>query len=809
MTLSCRLVLCAVAAALLFLPAGAAQAQGLYDTTLLRTIELRFHDADWKQLLRDNYASETNILADMTVEGVDYPDVGVRIRGNTSYTALPPGSEKFSLSVEIDYVHPDQTLMGYKTLNLNNGFHDPTFCREVAYNNYVARFIPNPRANHVLLTLNGENWGVYINVQQFDKTMLASWFRDTNGLRIKCANSPNGPGLKYNGEHPSGYPDYEIKDDGGLTDPWEALIRVCDSVTNEPLSTWQQIDLLFAIDPSIWSVVLENVFTDDDSYVNKGADFMTYRYPTDARTFLLQADGNETFSRINWSPTMNFTSPNRPVLSHVLAVPQLRQRYLSHYRTVKSDLTWAHFEPIFMAHKSLIEAAVQADPKKLYSYTAFLNNFTSTVILPYEGLAGGTVIGLKQFVEQRAGYLGANAELVAAGPTIDDVHASDATPDPADTVIITASATPAGNPVSAVELFYRAGPSEVYRSVPMTSSGAGLYSAILPIAATAGQRVAYYVGAAASNAYASVTYFPVRTEWDPLYIDYTFGSAGGMRITEWMYSGNTGEYVEFTNLSNATVDMSGWSFDDDHAVPGAFDLSGFGLVHPGESVILTEATTGGFRDAWGLSPGVDIVGELGVNSGNNLARNDIIHLYDASGSLIDRLSYGDQSHPGTIRTQYASGQACVDAIGQDEVHAWRKSAVDDAFGTVAASSGDIGTPGSFSSTWARPEEVSNLRLGPDRVTLRWDPLPGPGVWYDLPRGLVSELPVGSGASETCVVPGGSPLTSATDTAVPSAGAAWWYLVRGRGACGAGSYGNTDTDPGSSWGSTPRSTAVCP
>src|SRR5688572_7588720 len=84
------------------------RAQDLYDTTVLRTLHLSFHDANWLQLLQDNYLSEIPILADLMVDGVDYPDVGVRIRGNSSYWALPPGSLKFSLKIYVDHVHPGQ-----------------------------------------------------------------------------------------------------------------------------------------------------------------------------------------------------------------------------------------------------------------------------------------------------------------------------------------------------------------------------------------------------------------------------------------------------------------------------------------------------------------------------------------------------------------------------------------------------------------------------------------------------------------------------------------------------------------------------
>ncbi len=62
-----------------------------------------------------------------------------------------------------------------------------------------------------------------------------------------------------------------------------------------------------------------------------------------------------------------------------------------------------------------------------------------------------------------------------------------------------------------------------------------------------------------------------------------------MRITEYMYAGVNGEFIEFTNVGAAPIDMTGWSFDDDSAIPGTVFLTAFGVVNPGESVILTES----------------------------------------------------------------------------------------------------------------------------------------------------------------------------------------------------------------------------
>lgn len=707
-------MLCPTRAVVVALAAGAlspfAAAQDLYDPSTIRIFNITFHDTNWLALLRSNYASETEILADLEVDGVVYPSVGVRIRGNTSYTALPTGSEKFSLKISMDAVDADQELLGYDTLNLNNGFRDPTFCREVVYNNFVAQFVPNPRANHALVTLNGENWGVYINVQQPDKRMLRDYFTNADGVRIRCANNPNGPGLRYNGSTSSGYTGYEIQEAGGFADPYASLIEVCSVVTNGSLSDIDGIDAVFAIDPSIWSIVLENLLTDDDSYVNKGCDFMTYRDPVDGRTHLLQRDANETFTQATWAIDRNFTSSSRPVMNHLLDDPQLRQRFMAHYRTAAADLNWAYFEPLFNAQRAMIEAHVQADPKRIYSFANFQNNFASTVNLGVSGLAGGTIIGLQSFVTQRQSYLAGLTELNARGPVIASVEAATLTPDPGDPVWVSASVAPAGSAVASVVLFSRVDSTGVYQRTEMAddglsgddAAGDGVYGALLPVSGTAGQRVAFYVGAESANTYGSLSFSPPLAERGPIEAEYTFGADDGVRITEWMYSGAVGEFVEFTNTTTTPIDLTGWSFDDDHGVAGAFDLSAFGVVAAGESVVITEADAAAFRAAWGLDETVKVIGLLGVSSGNNLGRADQIMLFNADGAVADRLDYGDQTYPGTIRTQNASGQTCAENIGQNEVAGWVLSVVGDQFGSMAAAGGDIGAPGSYNAPSCTP-----------------------------------------------------------------------------------------------------------
>ena len=162
-----------------------------------------------------------------------------------------------------------------------------------------------------------------------------------------------------------------------------------------------------------------------------------------------------------------------------------------------------------------------------------------------------------------------------------------------------------------------------------------------------------------------------------------------MRITEYMYSGNNGEFAEFTNVGSTPIDMTGWSYDDNGATPGTVNLSTYGIVQPGASVILTETITDTFRKDWSLCNGVGIIG----GNTTNLGRNDQINLYNNKGVLIDRLTYGDQDFPGTIRTQDVSGYVSAAAMGIDSIAGWTLSSVSDAEGSYTSSGGDIGSPG--------------------------------------------------------------------------------------------------------------------
>lgn len=172
-----------------------------------------------------------------------------------------------------------------------------------------------------------------------------------------------------------------------------------------------------------------------------------------------------------------------------------------------------------------------------------------------------------------------------------------------------------------------------------------------------------------------------------------------MRITEYMYSSNNGggagvgEYVELTNVGNTPVDMSGWSFDDNTRLPGSFSLGSLGSIQPGESVIITDAAAVDFRAFWALSSSVKVLG----GNNQNLSRSDEINIYNGP-TLVDRLTFDDQTISGSIRTQFKSGWTTPGNLGTNQITSWQLSSAGDAQNSYPASTGDVGNPGIYIGT---------------------------------------------------------------------------------------------------------------
>lgn len=101
---------------------------GLYDLTEIKTVELIFQQSNYWKQLRDNYETETPIVATLIYDDIVIGEVGVRFRGHSSY-AETYTSDKKSFKIDVDFVNDGLRVEGYKNLRFNNAHEDPSFMR--------------------------------------------------------------------------------------------------------------------------------------------------------------------------------------------------------------------------------------------------------------------------------------------------------------------------------------------------------------------------------------------------------------------------------------------------------------------------------------------------------------------------------------------------------------------------------------------------------------------------------------------------------------------------------------------------------
>ena len=464
----------------------------LYDAHTVRTLFLEFEGDDWESELEAFNNTDVEVPAILIADGKTYEQVGVHFRGMSSFGMVQAGHKR-SLNVTLDFLNEDQKLHGYRTLNLLNSHEDASFLHTVLYFDVARNYVPAPQANFVRVVINGENWGLYVSAQQFNKEFVKDNFGSTKGTRWKVPGSPGGRGgLEYLGDDIAAYErTYSMKTSDGEK-AWTKFITLCKTLNETPADQLEQaLKPMLDIDEALWFLALENVLINSDGYWVRASDYCIF-LDEHGRFHVLPHDANETFQPgmgpgmggpgrggfggpgggrgqrppvegdagggqpgsgrpggppadgqgrgrggrgpggmgggVTLDPLVGLTDASKPLRSKLLAVPALKQRYLSFVRTIAEDwLDWQKLGPIVDGYAEVISPHVEADTRKLSSFAAFQAAVSSDAA-PAPTPAGdqpaggpgfgppgrGGRLSLRQFADQRRAFLLEHAEVKAA-----------------------------------------------------------------------------------------------------------------------------------------------------------------------------------------------------------------------------------------------------------------------------------------------------------------------------------------------------------------------------------------------------------
>ena len=636
---------------------GKVAPSGLYDSTIIREFRLSFPQTNYWTLLTSNYATRTHIPATLTVDGITLDSVGVSFKGNTSYQGTG-NSQKKSFSIKTEEFRVNQDLMGYSTLNLNNAYQDESFLREVFFLHQIRRHIPAAKANFVHLFINEQDWGLYPNVQQLNKDFLEEWFFSNDGANfrahVRTVGGPGGGGpgggaqwgdgtaaLNYLGVDTALYQTKYTLKSSDISNPWQHLVDGCYELNNTSAANIPtDLPAFYDLDRVLWFLASEIAFSDDDSYVYKGKmDYYVYFDPETNRLTPIEFDGNSVMANnaLNWGVFYNVTNANYPLLNKLLTVPAIRQRYLAHFRTIiQEEMNGTNCDAILDNYKAQIDALVQSDPKKLYTYNQFLAEETA----------------LKDWIESRVNYLNTNAEIQQVAPTISSPVYKNSSgaeweqPDAATAVTVNATVV-STNGIDHVNLFYSNQLAGTFIETLMFDDGAhndggagdGVFGAEIP-GYTAGTYVRFYIEAVSGNTAKSASYLPTGAEHDVFVyqVKASQSEITGVVINEIMASNNSGatdeageyeDWIELYNNNAEPIDLSGFYLSDNLLNLPKWQIPS-GTVIPGNGYMIFWADEDSSQGDRHCNFKLSALGES-------------LMLLDASLNLVDSLNFGAQT----------------------------------------------------------------------------------------------------------------------------------------------------------------------
>lgn len=632
------------------------QTAGLYDPSLFRTISITYTQANATAFsnamhLARQYGTNIYLPALWMNNGATNLHVGARFKGNTSYSGGPGGAGpvRKSINLEFDFVVTNADLMNYSTVNLNNAAGDETVMREPLFFNAMSQYTPSPKGALCQLFANGTLWSVYALIQQENSELIREYFPSSNGDRWRAPNNPNMTattafGYLGNTNLSTYLPYYELKSNNSTTnDAFARLINAIYVLNNTPAGQFRDaVENVFAVDNWLWFLALENVFVDDDSYWNKGADYGFYWEIESGRIHPVEHDGNESFAAIGTvnytlSPVQGATSTSRPLLYRFLPVNELRQRYLAHIRTVLKET----FNPGVMtsninAFHALSINAIIADPRKGITMSAYTND----------------LVGLKTYITNRYNFLMNHAELTPLQPNIVWVSGPSNTVYATNVPTITTHVISNGNSgVGSVWLYFRDKPYGRFTVREMFDDGAhgdgpagdGVFGAVTTNY-PAGNKIHFYIEARATNAAQAAIFSPERAENVTHSYRVALSSAATtpVVINEFMAAnlstiadpqGEYDDWIELYNLTAAPVDLTGLYMTDTAANPRKWPFPA-GTTIPANGYLLVWADENG-----SATPGLHANFRLSKEGEEIL----LIDTDANNNQLLDWVTFGPQS----------------------------------------------------------------------------------------------------------------------------------------------------------------------
>ena len=165
----------------------------LFDTEQVHTIDIVMDD--WDGFL-ETCENEEYAQCAVVIDGEAYQNTAIRAKGNTSLTMVSSmDSDRYSFKLEFDHYDSGRTYYGLDKLSLNNIIQDTTYMKDyLTYQMMGAFGVDAPLCSYVYITVNGQDWGLYLAVEGVEDGFLRRNYGSDSGELYKPDSMSFGGG---------------------------------------------------------------------------------------------------------------------------------------------------------------------------------------------------------------------------------------------------------------------------------------------------------------------------------------------------------------------------------------------------------------------------------------------------------------------------------------------------------------------------------------------------------------------------------------------------------------------------------------
>ncbi len=344
-----------------------------YSPQTLQKIHLSIESADL-QKMKEALPERIYVPAVMKWRSLEFQNVGIRYKGDSS--SQPHQTHKRGYLIKVSHYEKDQRFLGMERIALDNGIQFGSLFSEPIVTEILRDLnIPASHCNYAQLSLNGEEHGVYVNVERIDESFLQRCFGSASGALYKVHRPGPGANLAYAGPKLDDYKSCFSAKTAEAEESYADLVGLIQALGGGKNVPYEQVlgSQMVADDFLRTMAVMLMAGCFDQLTGWNPHNYYFYRHPVTQQWSYLPWDldvgfADKAFGKVpvidGWHAAWPIPGgPPKPILENIVNHPKL----LVSYRKFARSILETYFEPEKIKARlrklyAVVEAPLRTDP---------------------------------------------------------------------------------------------------------------------------------------------------------------------------------------------------------------------------------------------------------------------------------------------------------------------------------------------------------------------------------------------------------------------------------------------------------------